>query len=91
MVFTQHRVPVSGLKGYLGHTLGASGAIELVATLEMMRRGCIYPTRNLETVAADCEGIQHVIGKPLSKSIDRFVKTSFAFGGINAVLACARV
>jgi len=38
------RVPVSSLKGYIGHTLGASGALELIASLAMMEKGCIYPT-----------------------------------------------
>jgi len=56
-------VPVSSLKGYMGHTLGASGAIELIASLIMMEKGCIYPTRNLESVSPDCGGILHVTKK----------------------------
>ena len=54
------RVPISSLKGYMGHTLGASGAIELIASLLMMRSGRIYPTKNLERVADDCQGVWHV-------------------------------
>ena len=80
-------VPVSGLKGYLGHTLGAAGAIELAATLEMMRQGIIYPTLNLEAVSPDCEGIQHVL-QPLRKEVKTILKNGFAFGGINAALVC---
>lgn len=53
-------VPVSSLKGYIGHTLGASGATELIASLLMMERGVIYPTLNLDTVSPECEGIDHV-------------------------------
>jgi len=84
------RVPVSSLKGYIGHTLGASGALELIASLAMMEKGCIYPTLNLEKVDPDCEGIYHVM-KPLSKEIKIMVKNCFAFGGINAALVCKRI
>ena len=80
-------VPVSSLKGYLGHTLGAAGAIELAASLEMMRRGVVYPTLNLETVSPECEGIQHVF-EPLEKQLKTVLKNGFAFGGINAALVC---
>lgn len=83
-------VPVSSLKGYMGHTLGASGAIELIASLAMMEKGLIYPSRNLETVAEDCQGICHVT-EPLAKEIQIIVKNCFAFGGINATLVCRKV
>jgi 3-oxoacyl-[acyl-carrier-protein] synthase II len=83
-------VPVSSLKGYMGHTLGASGSIELIASLIMMEKGCIYPTRNLESVGPDCEGIFHVM-KKLTKEIDILVKNAFAFGGINASIVCKKI
>lgn len=83
-------VPVSSLKGYFGHTLGAAGAIELAASLKMMEQGIIYPTRNLENVAPDCQGIQHV-KKPIEKKVNTIVKNGFAFGGINAALVCRKV
>jgi 3-oxoacyl-[acyl-carrier-protein] synthase II len=83
-------VPVSGLKGYIGHTLGAAGAIELAATLEMMKRGVIYPPLHLEIVSRDCEGIQHVM-QPLKKQLNTILKNGFAFGGINAALVCRKV
>ncbi len=83
-------VPVSGLKGYIGHTLGASGAIELAASLKMMEHGIIYPTLHLEHVSADCEGIQHVM-QPLKKQITTVLKNGFAFGGINAALVCKKI
>ncbi|MEW6602377.1 MAG: beta-ketoacyl synthase N-terminal-like domain-containing protein, partial [Nitrospirota bacterium] len=82
--------PVSSLKGHIGHTLGASGAIELIASLEMMRKGIIYPTFNLDEVAPDCEGIKHVM-KPVEKDINTILKNCFAFGGINAALVCRRI
>jgi 3-oxoacyl-[acyl-carrier-protein] synthase II len=83
-------VPVSSLKGYIGHTLGASGSIELAATLGMMARGEIFPTLNLEEVSPECEGIQHLL-EPLGKRVNTIVKNGFAFGGINAALVCRRV
>jgi 3-oxoacyl-[acyl-carrier-protein] synthase II len=83
-------VPVSSLKGYIGHTLGASGAIELAATLKMMEKGVIYPTLNLETVSPDCAGIEHVMQQK-KKKITTVLKNGFAFGGINAALVCRKV
>jgi 3-oxoacyl-[acyl-carrier-protein] synthase II len=83
-------VPVSSLKGYIGHTLGASGAIELAASLSMMERGVIYPTLNLENVSPECEGIQHVL-QPVRKQVGTVLKNGFAFGGINAALVYKKI
>jgi len=82
-------VPVSSLKGYIGHTLGASGAIELVASLIMMQKSKIYPTLNLQDPDKECSGIKHVM-KPLDKEINILLKNCFAFGGINAALVCKK-
>lgn len=82
--------PVSSLKGYIGHTLGASGAIELAASLSMMERSVVYPTLNLEAVAPDCGGIDHVV-QPRKKEIRTVLKNGFAFGGINAALVCKKL
>lgn len=81
-------VPVSSLKGHLGHTLGASAAIELSAAIAGMEKGLIYPTLNLDNISPECAGIDHVMGKPLAKKGHVIVKNSFAFGGISAVLVC---
>ncbi len=83
-------VPVSSLKGYIGHALGASGAIELIIALMMMKKGRLYPTLNLKNVGAECNGIFHVT-KPLKRDINILVKNCFAFGGINAALVCKKV
>jgi len=80
-------VPVSSLKGNMGHTLGGSGPIELAAAIEMMKSGVIYPTHNLEEVEPACSGIAHVREKT-SHRFTTLLKNSFAFGGINSALAC---
>jgi 3-oxoacyl-[acyl-carrier-protein] synthase II len=83
-------VPVSSLKGNIGHTLGASGSLELIVSLAMMEKGTVYPTSNLESVDEDCQGIFHVM-KPLNRDIRVMIKNCFAFGGINAALVCRRL
>lgn len=82
--------PVSSLKGYVGHTLGASGALELIVSLAMMEKGVIYPTLNLDAVDEGCEGIGHVM-RPLRRDVRVVMKNCFAFGGINAALVCKRL
>lgn len=79
------QVPVSSLKAQLGHTMGASGVLELAATLEMARQGVLLPTANLTDPDEDCAGLDH-LRKPRRASLQYFVKDCFAFGGINAVL-----
>jgi 3-oxoacyl-[acyl-carrier-protein] synthase II len=81
--------PVSSLKGYIGHTLGASGVIELIASLIMMEKGVLYPTLNLEHISPECGGILHVT-KQTKKNINIFLKNCFAFGGINSALVCRK-
>ena len=80
-------VPVSSLKGHLGHTLGASGPLEMAAVFEMARHGVLIPTRNLVDIDPACAGIDHLTA-PREKRIRVFFKNSFAFGGINASLIC---
>ncbi len=77
------QVPVNSFKGYLGHTLGASGAIELAVIVEMMNNNIIYPTLNLENVDDTCAMINHVKEKT-EKNLKLILKNCFAFGGINA-------
>ncbi|MBO4491633.1 MAG: beta-ketoacyl-[acyl-carrier-protein] synthase family protein [Lentisphaeria bacterium] len=78
-------VPVSSLKGHLGHTLAASGTLEIIAVLEMMKHGMLIPTRNLEEVDPECGGLDHV-REPRPCRIRRVLKNCFAFGGINSAM-----
>jgi len=79
------RVPVSSVKGQLGHTLGASGGIETAAVLAMMRHGVILPNANLAAVAEDCAGLD-LPAAPRQQPVRTVVKNCIAFGGVNATL-----
>lgn len=83
------KIPVSSLKGHLGHTLGASGAIELAAVHGMMQNGIVLPTRNLENVD-DCSGIL-LPRETMEHKVRVCIKNSIAFGGVNASLVCKAI
>lgn len=80
------RVPVSAFKGYMGHTLGACGAIESIISIVMMRGGFIAPTKNLENPDPACAPISHVMGEVRDQKISICMNNNFAFGGINTSL-----
>lgn len=84
------RTPVSSLKGHIGHTLGACGALEAWMTLHMQREGWLAPTLNLERVDPACAGLDHVRGGTRATAVEYAVSNSFAFGGVNSVLVLRR-
>jgi len=76
---------VTGLKGYMGHTMGSCGAIETILTLYMMSAGFIAPTLNLEEVDERCAMLRHVT--KLREAPMRIAAVqNFAFGGVNTSL-----
>lgn len=77
--------PVSSLKGHLGHTMAASGAIECAACLIMLRDKLLFPTRNLDNPDEECGTIRH-LRDPEAHNVTHIIKNSFAFGGINCSL-----
>ena len=79
------QVQVSSLKGHIGHTMAASGALELVATLIMMRENKLIPTHNLEDVDPECGRLNYT-REVCSQQIDVVLKNSFALGGVNCTL-----
>jgi 3-oxoacyl-[acyl-carrier-protein] synthase II len=85
------RVPVSSLKGHLGHTLGACGAIEAVLTVRMLQGGWIAATRNLDRVDPECAPLDYVIGAAREARLRTVMCNKFAFGGINTSLLFAAV
>jgi 3-oxoacyl-[acyl-carrier-protein] synthase II len=83
------RVLVSGTKGYYGHALGASGAIEAAICALAMKRAWLPPSVNLETVDAACD-LDYVRGTGVAAEPEYMVSNSFGFGGINAALLFRR-
>ncbi len=79
------RAPVSSLKGHLGHTLAASGGLETIATLEMLRRGELWPTRNLDEIDSECVGPDIFTGIKRG-NFKLALKNNFALGGVNCCL-----
>lgn len=78
--------PVSSTKSMHGHAMGASGAIELVASLLALRDGFLPPTLNLDTPDPACD-LDYVPHNARPAGATRFLSNSFGFGGMNGVLA----
>jgi 3-oxoacyl-[acyl-carrier-protein] synthase II len=89
-VFGEHarRLAVSGTKGYYGHPLGASGAIETAITALALARGWLPPTLNLAVPDAACD-LDYLLGGGRSARADVALTNSFGFGGVNASLVLA--
>jgi beta-ketoacyl-acyl-carrier-protein synthase II len=90
-VFQEHarRVAISSTKSMHGHTMGATGAIELVATVMAVERGLIPPTANYTRPDPDCD-LDYVPNQAREKPLRVAISNSFAFGGLNAVLLVRR-
>jgi 3-oxoacyl-[acyl-carrier-protein] synthase II len=80
------KVPVSALKGYFSHTLGASGALESIATILMMREGFMAVSKNLDEPDPALPPLDHVLGSARQGPIRVAMNNNFAFGGINTSL-----
>ena len=83
-------MPISSMKSYFGHTLGACGAQEIWLTLESMNRDEFWPTLNLDNLDPRCGELDYIVGEPRSLSTEYVVSNSFAFGGINTSLVFKR-
>jgi 3-oxoacyl-[acyl-carrier-protein] synthase II len=90
-VFGEHafRLAVSGTKGYYGHALGASGAIEAAITALALEREWLPPTLNLQQPDAGCD-LDYLAGAGAPRRVDYAVSNSFGFGGINAAIVLKR-
>lgn len=84
-------VPISSTKSYMGHTLGACGAIEAAICIAALQRGFIPPTRNLEEVDERCAPLDYVVGEPRRVHLSRAMSNNFAFGGIDTSLIFKRL
>ncbi|PSS73532.1 beta-ketoacyl-ACP synthase [Shewanella algae] len=84
------QMPISSLKSYTGHTLGACGALEAWWSIMMMRDGWFAPTINLENVAEDCAELDYIRAEGRALDTDLVMSNNFAFGGINTSLIFRR-
>ncbi len=82
-------VPISSLKSYLGHTLGACGAIEAWLGIEMLRRDWYAPTVNLAHIDPRCGELDY-LQTPRAMQQEFQMSNNFAFGGINTSLVFKR-
>ncbi len=84
------RMPLSSQKSYLGHTLGACGALESMFSIEMMRSGWFAPTVNLRNVDPRCGELDYIVGEGRNLQIEYVMNNNFAFGGVNTSLVFRR-
>ncbi|CAM3809506.1 beta-ketoacyl-ACP synthase II [Rouxiella silvae] len=84
------KTPISSLKSYFGHTLGACGALEAWMSLEMMNEGRFFPTINLTEPDPLCGNLDYLIGTPRHIETEFIQSNNFAFGGINTSLIFRR-
>ena len=82
--------PISTLKSYIGHALGACGAIEAILAIESMRHDWFPPNLNLVNPDPACAPLDYIMGAPRCLQTDLVASNNFAFGGVNTSLLFAR-
>ena len=83
-------VPVSSPKSFLGHTLGASGVVELIVTLLFADAGLVPPTKNFKGPRAGCLPLNYVPNTPQVVDVLTFLCNNYGFGGNNSSLVISR-
>jgi len=83
-------VAVSSIKSMIGHSLGATGAVEAIFSIKSMLENVIPPTINLDEPGEGCD-LDYVPGTARETSIDAVMSNSFGFGGTNGSLILSRV
>lgn len=83
-------VPISSQKSYLGHTLGACGALEAWFSIEMMNGGWFAPTLNLNNIDPRCGKVDYILSGGREIQTDYVMSNNFAFGGVNTSLVFKR-
>jgi len=84
------KMPISSIKSYMGHTLGACGALESWLAVEMMNSGWFAPTINLDNVDPECAELDYICGNGRELDVEYVMNNNFAFGGINTSLIFRR-
>jgi 3-oxoacyl-[acyl-carrier-protein] synthase II len=88
-VFGDRKLPVSSIKGHLGHTMGAAGAIEIAATALALKEQRIPPTLHFTAGDEECD-LDYVAEGPRAANLRHAMTNSFGFGGQNSVLILSR-
>ncbi len=83
-------MPISSLKSYMGHTLGACGSIEAGIGIHMMNNNWFAPTINLNNIDEECGTLDYITGNGREIEMEYYVNNNFAFGGINTSLVFKR-
>ena len=83
-------VPISSLKSYAGHTLGACGAIEAALTVKSLAAGWYPPTLNLRRPDPACAELDYISGEGRALDAEYAMTNNFAFGGVNTSLVFRR-
>ena len=83
-------VPISSIKSYTGHTLGACGALEAAMLVKSLQTGWYPPTLNLRHVDPACADLDYVVGDGRTLDIEYAMSNNFAFGGVNTSLVFRR-
>ena len=84
-------IPISSIKSYTGHTLGACGAIEAILGIEMMNNKWFPPTLNLKEVDENCGKLDYIRDEGRKIDCEYIMTNNFAFGGINTSIILKRV
>ncbi|HVP05182.1 MAG TPA: beta-ketoacyl-ACP synthase II [Dehalococcoidia bacterium] len=84
-----YKVPISSTKSMVGHSFGAAGAIEAIASVQTLRTGWIHPTINYEHPDPDCD-LDYVPNQKRQADVNVVLSNSFGFGGQNACLVFKR-
>ena len=82
-VFGEHTPMINSTKSQIGHTIGAAGALELIAALLMMKHSFIAPSINIDNLDENC-AYPNIITQYVDKRFETFLTNNFAFGGSNA-------
>ncbi|MCQ2368323.1 MAG: beta-ketoacyl-ACP synthase [Kiritimatiellae bacterium] len=87
----QRAVPISSTKSYIGHTLGACGAIEAAMTILSMNEGWFHPNLNFVAVDPELGALDYITGEGRRIDTDYVMSNNFAFGGVNTSLIFKKV
>ena len=90
-VFGKNNVPISTIKSYTGHTLGACGAIEAILSIMMMNNKWFSPNLNLKNVDENCGELDYIMNEGRNLDVNYIMTNNFAFGGINTSLILKRI